>query len=104
KKSLITSFALTALVGICASLAACEVVDELPGDGDMGGESGDGDGDGDMGGAGGDSSTGGAAATGGAATGGQGTGGNSPMPSTCDYAESCADESILEACNALLAN
>jgi hypothetical protein len=93
------SLALTALVGICASLAACEVVDDLPGDGDggMGGETGDGDGD--MGGAGGEPGTGGVAATG-----GQGTGGSDPLPDSCEFAESCADETILAACYAIQAN
>lgn len=106
-KSLFTSLALTTLVSICASLTACEVVDELPGDGDgdLGGSTGDGDGD--MGGEGGEGgATGGQASTGGqSSTGGtSNTGGTSPMPATCDFAESCDDETIAEACNAITAN
>ena len=108
-KSLITSLALTALVGICASLPSCTIGDVSDdGDGGAGGETG-GDGDGDMGGAGGatggQSSTGGTTSTGGAtSTGGSGTGGSAPTTATCEFAESCDDETIAEACYAITAN
>ena len=106
-KSLITSLALTALVGICANLPGCTIGDiSDDGDGGAGGETGgdgDGDGDGDMGGAGG--ATGGQSSTGGTtSTGGSGTGGGVQMPATCEFAESCADATISEACYAITAN